>query len=438
MFVLKHIYLYRNMTIEELYSVYLQSTGVITDTRKIIKGNLFFALKGENFNGNLFALQAIQNGALAAVVDEEDYSDPEKGIFYFENSLFTLQNLARYHRKQLNIPVIGLTGSNGKTTSKELIASVLKEKFKVLYTQGNLNNHIGVPLTVLSIKPEHEIAIIEMGANHQKEIELLVGVSQPTIGYITNFGKAHLEGFGGEEGVIKGKSELYTFLREFNKIALVNSDDYKQMELTENIERITFGSKGYYKFSLAGSYNHGISVEYEKTIINSQLTGEYNFTNICAAISLGLFYDLSISQIKCGIESYKPKNQRSQIVEKNGITLLLDTYNANPSSMEVSLKNFSSFIGSKTIIIGDMFELGRDSATEHQKIANMAESLGFEFIYLVGENFYKTKNNSSNIKKFHSTEEIKNYVKTHKISTQNILLKGSRGMTLEKLIDYII
>lgn len=426
------------MTIEELYSVYLQSSGVTTDTRKIIKGNLFFALKGNNFDGNLFAKQAVQNGALAAVVDDEEFSDPEKGIFYFENGLFALQNLARYHRRQLNIPVIGLTGSNGKTTSKELMAAVLKEKFNVLYTQGNLNNHIGVPLTVLSIKPEHEMAIIEMGASHQKEIELLSGISQPTMGYITNFGKAHLEGFKGEEGVIKGKSELYAFLREFNRTALVNADDDKQMELTGNIKRITFGVQGDYSFSLAESHNHCVSVEFEKVIINSKLTGVYNYTNICAAVSLGLFYGLSTNTIKEGIESYEPKNQRSQIVKKNGITLLLDTYNANPSSMEVSLKNFSSFEGSKTIIIGDMFELGKESALEHQKISDLAENLDFEFIYLVGENFYNTNNHNLNIKKFHSTNEMQNYMKTHKISTQNVLLKGSRGMTLEKLIEYIM
>lgn len=258
------------------------------------------------------------------------------------------------------------------------------------------------------------------------------------MGYITNFGKAHLEGFKGEEGVIKGKSELYTFLREFNRTALVNADDDKQMELTGNIKRITFGSQGDYIFSLAESYNHQVSVEFEKVIINSKLTGVYNCTNICAAVSLGLFYGLSINKIKEGIESYEPTNQRSQIVKKNGITLLLDTYNANPSSMEVSLKNFSSFEGSKTIIIGDMFELGKESAAEHQKISDLAANLGFEFIYLVGENFYKTNNHSLNIKKFHSTDEMQNYMQTHKISTQNVLLKGSRGMTLEKLIEYII
>ncbi|MDR2123271.1 MAG: UDP-N-acetylmuramoyl-tripeptide--D-alanyl-D-alanine ligase [Flavobacteriaceae bacterium] len=423
------------MTIQALYSIYLQSGKVNTDTRKLEKGDLFFALKGKNFNGNLFAEKAVKNGALAAVVDETEFADPEKGIFYFEDGLAALQDLARYHRKQLNIPVIGLTGSNGKTTSKELIASVLKEKFKVLYTQGNLNNHIGVPLTVLSIKPEHEVAIIEMGANHQKEIELLAGICQPNIGYITNFGKAHLEGFGGVEGVIKGKSELYAYLREFHKTALVNTDDPKQVELTHDMEKITFGSEGTYSFSLIENSKHRISIIYEGVTIDSFLTGSYNYTNICAAASLGLHFKLTPEQIKQGIESYLPQNHRSQIIEKEGVVLVLDTYNANPSSMEVSLKNFASFEGSKAIIIGDMFELGEESFQEHQKIVNLAESLSFDFIYLLGENFFSTVTQGSNIQKFHSTQDMKNYLENYKISANNILLKGSRGMALEELIN---
>ncbi|MDR1876748.1 MAG: UDP-N-acetylmuramoyl-tripeptide--D-alanyl-D-alanine ligase [Flavobacteriaceae bacterium] len=425
------------MTIQELYYLYIQSTGVATDTRKIADGSLFFALKGDNFNGNLFAKDAIKSGASAAIVDEEEFSDPENRIFYLENALLSLQSLARYHRSQLTIPVIGLTGSNGKTTTKELIASVLKEKFTVLYTQGNLNNHIGVPLTILSIKPEHEIAIIEMGANHLKEIELLTEISQPDIGYITNFGKAHLEGFGGEEGVIKGKSELYDFLRKSNRIALINTDDPKQTELASDIKKISFGTGGNYHFSLLENPDHRISIEYNGMVINSLLTGNYNFSNICAAASLGLYYGLTPEQVKQGIENYLPQNQRSQIVEKNGIVLVLDTYNANPTSMEASLKNFSSFEGSKTIIIGDMFELGKDSAQEHQKIAELAEISGFDSIYLLGENFFSTVTHASNIQKFHSTKEMEHYLKDHKISTKNILLKGSRGMALEKLIDYL-
>ncbi|WP_128331566.1 UDP-N-acetylmuramoyl-tripeptide--D-alanyl-D-alanine ligase [Apibacter sp. HY039] len=424
------------MTVPELYSLYLQSSGITTDSRKINKNQLFFALKGDNFNGNLYASQAMEQGALACVVDEQKYADPQKGIFYFENSLFALQNLARHHRKQLNIPVIGITGSNGKTTSKELIASVLKEKYNVLFTQGNLNNHIGVPLTVLSIQPKHEIAIIEMGANHQKEIELLAGISMPDIGYITNFGKAHLEGFGGFEGVIKGKSELYAFLKESNGTALVNTDDPKQVELTQDIKQITFGSEGVYRFGLKES-DHFVSVSYKDNKFNSQLTGIYNFSNICAAASLGFYLGLTAFQVKNGIENYQPRNQRSQIVKKNGVRLLLDTYNANPSSMEASLKNFSSFEGSKAIIIGDMFELGDSSADEHQKIAELAQNLNFEYIFLVGSNFSTTTTTASQIKKFKSTEDMSNYLKNNSLTSENILLKGSRGMALEKLIDFI-
>jgi len=425
------------MTITELYSIYLQSSGIATDTRKIEKGNLFFALKGSNFNGNAFAEQAIKNGALGAVVDDIELSNPEKGLFYFENSLFALQNLARYHRNQLHIPVIGLTGSNGKTTTKELIASVLAEKYKVLYTQGNLNNHIGVPLTILSINSKHEVAIIEMGANHLKEIELLSSISQPSIGYITNFGRAHLEGFGGKDGVIKGKSELYTYLRKYNQYALVNTDDPLQVTLSDGIKRITFGSQGTYTFSHFED-QHRLSIQYQDIAVNSQLTGDYNFSNLCAAFSLGLYFEIDIEQIKKGIENYTPQNQRSQIVEKNNVILVLDTYNANPSSMEVSLENFSHFKGSKSVIIGDMYELGIESALEHQRILNLAESLNFDFIYLVGNNFYSTiSTNCNKIQKFHTTSDMADFLKNYTIPTKNILLKGSRAMALERLIEFL-
>ena len=422
------------MTIEELYSVYLQAERISTDTRTIAKGDLFFALKGGHFNGNRFAEQAVKDGALAAVVDEKEFENPEKGIFWFENTLFALQNLARYHRRKLTIPVVALTGSNGKTTSKELITSVLKQKFNVLSTQGNLNNHIGVPLTVLSIKPQHEIAVIEMGANHQKEIELLSGITQPNIGYITNFGKAHLEGFGGEEGVIKGKSELYAYLREYGQIALVNREDAKQVELTHDIQTISFGTtSGMYQFALSEGENNRVSFRYGNVLIHSQLTGNYNFANLCAASALGLHFGLTVEQIKQGIESYYPQNQRSQIVKKEGKTLVLDTYNANPSSMEASLRNFADFQGSKAVILGDMFELGEESPAEHQKIADLAQNLHFDFIYLLGERFYQTKIQADNVMKFRTTDEMNDYLQTHKIQTDNILLKGSRGMALEKL-----
>ncbi|TWP24441.1 UDP-N-acetylmuramoyl-tripeptide--D-alanyl-D-alanine ligase [Apibacter muscae] len=425
------------MTIEELYSIYLQSSGVTTDTRKITSKSIYFALKGENFNGNLFANEAIEHGALVAVVDDRSLSNPSKGIFYFENSLLCLQNLARYHREQLNIPIIGLTGSNGKTTTKELMASILKEKFNVWYTQGNLNNHIGVPLTLLSINQNHEIAIVEMGANHLKEIELLSGICQPTIGYITNFGKAHLEGFGGMEGVYRGKSELYSFLRENHRKVIVNTDDTKQMELSNGIDSISFGTEGDYTYSYQENSNHTISLIYQNCLINSQLTGKYNYTNLCAAATLGLYFGIEIGKIKVGIENYLPQNQRSQIVKLGNKTLVLDTYNANPSSMEASLKNFSVFEGSKTIILGDMFELGKESAYEHSKIVSLALNTNFDNIFLVGENFYSTTIDDFKIKKFKSTEEAKNYFKEHSIVTKNLLLKGSRGMALEKLLNVI-
>lgn len=425
------------MKIEELYSFFLKANKVSTDSRKIEKNDLFFALKGDNFDGNKFAEQTILQGALAAIVDEKKYENAAKNIFFFENSLTALQDLARHHRKQLSIPIIGLTGSNGKTTSKELMASVLKEKYQVYYTQGNLNNHIGVPLTVLSIKPEHEMAIIEMGANHQKEIEFLCSISQPEIGYITNFGKAHLEGFGGEKGVIKGKSELYQYLRKNNKTVLVNTDDDKQVALTSDLQKITFGKNGTYHFSLIEGENHTVGIQSGDSKMLSKLTGNYNFANLCAAASLGFYFEIPSEKIKCGIENYEPQNQRSQIVQKENLTLVLDTYNANPSSMEASLRNFSTFGGSKSIIIGDMFELGETSDAEHQKIVDLAETLNFDAVYLLGEHFYKTKHSSGKIKRFQTTDEMKEFLKLNTIKTDNILLKGSRGMALEKLFEYL-
>lgn len=423
------------MNIEQFYPLFLQSEKATIDSRKVGKNDIFFAFSGENFNAATLAEQAVENGALAVIVEQQEFENKEKNIFFVHSTLEFLQQLAIYHRKQLQIPVIGLTGSNGKTTTKEIIHAVLSEKFNVQYTSGNLNNHIGVPLTLLSIKPEHEMAVIEMGANHQKEIALLSSISQPDFGYITNFGKAHLEGFGGYEGVIKGKSELYDYLKDHKKTIIVNENDPIQVEKTENyVPKITFGRENSdYQFELFSEENF-VGLKYKDQKAVSKLTGEYNFTNLCAAASLGLHFGIDFETIKNAIENYTPTNMRSQIVKKEGKTLVLDTYNANPSSMTASLHNFITFEGSKTIIIGDMLELGEESAVEHQNILKIAHDLGFNEIITVGKHF-KAVNNSS--KSFENTAELVEYLGLNKIKSENILLKASRGISLEKAIDFI-
>ncbi|WP_027380609.1 UDP-N-acetylmuramoyl-tripeptide--D-alanyl-D-alanine ligase [Chryseobacterium daeguense] len=423
------------MNIEQFYPLFLKSGKVTIDSRKIGKNDIFFAFSGENFNAATLAEKVIEEGAFAVIVEQKDFENTDKNIFYVRSTLEFLQELAVYHRKQLQIPIIGLTGSNGKTTTKEIIHAVLSQKFNVQYTFGNLNNHIGVPLTILSIKPEHEMAVIEMGANHQKEIELLCSIAQPDFGYITNFGKAHLEGFGGFEGVIKGKSELYDYLKNHQRTIIVNENDPIQAEKTENYTpKITFGKDtSDYQFELF-SEEHFVGLQYQDKKALSKLTGEYNFTNLCAAASLGLHFGIDFEKIKQAIENYTPTNMRSQIVKKENRTLVLDTYNANPSSMNASLHNFITFEGSKTIIIGDMLELGEEGTTEHQNILKLAQELGFNEIITVGKNF---KNVNTSQLSFENTAELIEYLKLNKIQSDNILLKGSRGIALEKSIDFI-
>jgi len=423
------------MNIEQFYPIFLQSEKVTIDNRKINKNDIFFAFSGENFNAATQAGKAIEDGALAVIVEQQDFEDTDRNIFYVRSTLEFLQELAVYHRRQLRIPVIGLTGSNGKTTTKEIIHAVLSQKFNVQYTSGNLNNHIGVPLTLLSVKPEHEMAVIEMGANHQKEIELLCSIAQPNFGYITNFGKAHLEGFGGFEGVIKGKSELYEYLESHAQTILVNENDAIQADKTKSYSpKITFGKDSSdYQFGLF-SEEHFVGLSYKGTKAISKLTGEYNFTNLCAAASLGLHFGIGFEKIRQAIEEYTPTNMRSQIVKKENQTLVLDTYNANPSSMVASLKNFITFEGSKTIIIGDMLELGDDSEKEHQNVLRLSRELNFERIITVGKNFRSVNASETS---FENTLQLIEYLKTNKIQSENILLKGSRGIALEKAIDFI-
>lgn len=423
------------MNVQDFYPVFLQASAAVIDHRKVQKNDIFFAFSGEKFNGAQFAEIAINEGAAAAIVEDPAYENAAKKIFYVSSTLDFLQNLAKFHRNKIQIPVIGLTGSNGKTTTKELIHAVLSEKYSVQYTQGNLNNHIGVPLSVLSVKAQHEMAVIEMGANHQKEIAALCEICQPDFGYITNFGKAHLEGFGGFEGVIKGKSELYDDLKKRGKTMVVNTDDAMQMEKTKGYEHtISFGkNSGAYIFAEFAKENK-VGLLFENTTAISQLTGNYNFPNLCAAAALGLHFGVSAEKIKAAIEKYQPTNMRSQIVKKADKTLVLDTYNANPSSMTASLQNFKNFEGSKTIIIGDMLELGEVSEAEHRSILELAKSCDFHQIITVGPIFYEV---NKDCKAFKNTDDLIEYLKANSVQSDNILLKASRGIALEKAADFI-
>ncbi|MFK8058550.1 MAG: UDP-N-acetylmuramoyl-tripeptide--D-alanyl-D-alanine ligase [Polaribacter sp.] len=417
------------MKIEEIYSLYKKQFLVDTDTRNIRKNTLFFALKGDNFNGNEYAEKALELGAKYTIIDESKYKKSDHFILV-DDVLTTLQKLANYHRKQLSIPIIGLTGSNGKTTTKELINSVLSEKFKTTATKGNLNNHIGVPLTLLSITLDTEIAIIEMGANHQKEIEFLSSICEPDFGYITNFGKAHLEGFGGIEGVIKGKSELYTYIQKNNKTVFVNPQDALQVDKTKDCTTVFFDTSIKYL-----EVNPFVKLSYKNTEIQSNLIGKYNYDNIAAAITIGTHFKIKLDKVKNAIESYLPTNNRSQIIKKVGNTIVLDAYNANPTSMKAALENFSLLKeNNKTVILGDMFELGESSKIEHQGIVNLVHQLKIDTTFLVGELFYQTE---TSYKKFKSYIDLENHIKRTPLKHQFILIKGSRGMKLERILSFI-
>ncbi|QXP74521.1 UDP-N-acetylmuramoyl-tripeptide--D-alanyl-D-alanine ligase [Tenacibaculum sp. AHE15PA] len=414
------------MKIKELYALFIQHGLVDTDTRKIRKNTLFFALKGGNFNGNKFAEEALTKGALFSIVDEVAFKTSER-IILVADVLTTLQELASYHRNVLNIPIISLTGSNGKTTTKELINAVLSSTYKTTATIGNLNNHIGVPLTLLSMTTDTEIGIVEMGANHLNEIAFLSNISQPDFGYITNFGSAHLEGFGSLEGVVKGKSELYDFLIANNKKIFVNPKDVVQLEKTTNANTILFESS--IAFVAA---NPLVKLSFENTEIQSNLIGEYNFSNIAAAITIASYFKVSKENIKQAIENYTPSNNRSQIIETTNNTIILDAYNANPTSMKAALHSFKALNAAhKTIIIGDMFELGSYSANEHQSMVDLASDCEFDKLFFVGENFYKTKTNNQ---KFSSFEGLKSYLIENPINKSVVLIKGSRGMALERVV----
>ena len=430
---------------QELYSHFLKHPEICTDTREIKKGALFFALKGDNFNGNQFAEKALNDGCSLAVIDEPAYKKDDR-FFLVHDVLSALQQLANHHRKQLAIPVLAITGSNGKTTSKELVNAVLTEKYKVLATKGNLNNHIGVPLTLLQIKKEHELAIIEMGANHQGEIAALCKIAEPTFGMITNIGKAHLEGFGGAEGVIKAKNELYQYIGQHQGKLFVNADNELLMKLSVQLDKITFGT--------AANVNYeGILVEsnpfvklkckpteekqplHERSQIETSLIGKYNFENILAAACIGHYFKVSEQQIKSGLEKYIPSNNRSQVMQTKNNLVLLDAYNANPSSMNAAIENFAQMDQpQKLVILGDMLELGEESEKEHKQIIELLKQKNILKAILVGPHFIKAAN-SPFTTFFSTSDEALHYLKQFPVCNTTILVKGSRGIKLEKLVE---
>jgi UDP-N-acetylmuramoyl-tripeptide--D-alanyl-D-alanine ligase len=422
------------MNIKELHTLFLKHNTIATDTRTIKEGALFFALKGANFNGNTFAEQAIAKGATYAIIDEPAYQNTHTIVV--DNVLSTLQKLAHYHRNTLEIPILALTGSNGKTTTKELINAVLSQKYKTAATAGNLNNHIGVPLTLLRMDSATEIGIVEMGANHLKEIDFLCAIAAPDYGYITNFGKAHLEGFGSLEGVIKGKSEMYDYLREHQKTVFVNASDEKQLERTKDIKQFSFSDNHHSDVSISfEAANPNVSLKHDGKRINTQLIGAYNFSNIAAAIAIGTYFNVPQEAIKNALEHYVPTNNRSQVLIKKSNKIILDAYNANPTSMQAALNNLSGLADkNKIAILGDMFELGTASKEEHQAIVNYLEQSDFKEIYLIGTHFSKTKH-SKRIKTFPSFNPEN--IQLKHLFDATILIKGSRGVALERILEIL-
>ena len=416
------------MEIKKIYALFKQHSTICTDSRKSMKDAIFISLRGESFNGNEYALKAIQDGCSYAIIDEKEY-DVHQNTILVKNALKTLQDLATYHRTQLNIPLIGITGTNGKTTSKELIKNILSSELNCYATKENLNNHIGVPLSILEINKQHKVAIIEMGANHQKEIEFLCNIAQPTFGVITNIGSAHLEGFGNLQAVLETKNELYEFINKNKGHLFVNADDELLLSLSNGISKITYGKSG----DITGQITETtplLSIKYNTEIINSHLIGDFHFSNILLAICIGNYFNVSKHNIKRSIENYIPTNNRSQLVKTKKNTLILDAYNANPSSMKAMLSSFANQqYKNKLCILGDMLELGEESNKEHLDIIKLTNELKLNCLF-VGEIFNSLTENG-----FKNRNELVKNIQRESIYNKTILLKGSRGIGLEQLIE---
>ncbi|SIN95379.1 UDP-N-acetylmuramoyl-tripeptide--D-alanyl-D-alanine ligase [Algoriphagus halophilus] len=431
------------MNLSILYQLFKKSTGVSTDTRKIEPGNVFFALKGPNFNANEFAPKALEMGASLVVIDDPaHFVEDDERYFLAKDALKMLQDLANYHRKQLTIPIIGLTGSNGKTTSKELLNAVLKTKYKTVATLGNLNNHIGVPLTLLSIPEDAEIAIVEMGANKQGDIEELCDIAKPTHGFITNIGKAHLEGMGGPEGVLKTKTELFQHLRVNRGTVFINSQDPILSNMAKRFDHpVLYPAKGdfcevgfveanpFVKFTVEGGNEEYLS----------SLIGAYNFGNIATALTVGKFFEVPMDQAVEAVVAYKPSNMRSQLIEKRSNLIILDAYNANPSSMEVAIRTFGKMTGRKhkMIILGDMYELGDHSEAEHAKLGEIVSEYQIDKVCFTGKMIVSALTKAPKALYFPDPFSFRNWLQDSQLEDYLILIKGSRGMKLEGLVDFI-
>lgn len=423
-----------------IHSLFLQCSSVSIDTRNIALNSLFVAIKGERFDANTFAQEALDKGASYVIIDDKAYFIDQRTILV-DDSLIALQKLAKYHREYLKLPVIALTGSNGKTTTKELIHVVLSKKFNTKATVGNLNNHIGVPLTLLSFNAETEIGIVEMGANHKKEIEFLCDLAKPDFGYITNFGKAHLDGFGGVQGVIEGKSEMYHYLSANDKLAFINLDDSIQVEKSVSMKTYSFGvNKTTANLNITAiNANPFVTISKSNTIISTHLIGLYNANNINAAITIGTYFNVDEAAIKEALERYMPENNRSQLLTKGTNQIILDAYNANPSSMAVAIENFLQLENSnKVMILGDMFELGQESQFEHKAIVDQLSNEDNVECYFIGTAFYENKFEKSNFRFYNTFEAFSNDLPSSAFSNSTILIKGSRGMALERSLDFFL
>lgn len=427
------------MDISYIHSLFLKSSGVCIDTRKIAERSFFVAIKGERFDANTFAKEALEKGASYVIIDNEDYHIDNRTVLV-KDSLVALQELAKYHRNYLKLPIVALTGSNGKTTTKELINVVLAKKFKTKATVGNFNNHIGVPLTLLSFDENTEIGIVEMGANHKKEIEFLCEIAQPDYGYITNFGKAHLEGFGGVEGVIEGKSEMYQYLLKQDKLAFINLEDPIQVEKSKVLKHYSFGinkENANVKISEIRA-NPFVEVGFDSLQIKTHLIGLYNANNVNAALTIGKFFEVDDVAIKEALESYVPENNRSQLLVKAENEIILDAYNANPSSMAVAIANFLQLEKSnKIMVLGDMFELGDESHQEHNALVDSLKNETDVQCFFVGKAFFDCQIAKDNFHFYDSFESFSEGLKGVNFDKNTILIKGSRGMALERTLDYI-
>lgn len=440
------------MSIEEIYSIFRCHPTITTDSRNCPEGSIFFALKGENFNGNAYASNALQQGSAFAVIDDKQYHDPaDSRMILVDDVLSTLQQLARHHRRQLGTPIIGITGTNGKTTTKELIAAVLKRKYNILYTQGNFNNHIGVPKTLLQLTAEHELAVVEMGANHPGEIRDLAGIAEPDFGIITNVGKAHLLGFGSFEGVIRTKGELYDFMRSKSGTVFINNDNPHLNGIAQDLRLIRYGQNHAKELSTEGrllSCAPFLKFEWKSAndstfrTVQTQLIGSYNIDNALAAIAIGTHFGVEADEISAALEEYAPSNNRSQLKQTDKNALIIDAYNANPTSMAAALDNFALMEAPrKMCILGDMKELGASSQEEHAKILGKIIESKFEQVWLVGEEFKQSLESAAPqavcILTFNDVQEAISHISGNSVEGRTILIKGSNSTRLVSLVEHL-